>query len=73
MLAALVVLILITLTNYSALFFCCFATDYYGLWLKTYHRIDLACLHILVGQTVCTDKCNLRESFAKMFDLYYHY
>ncbi|GAA6229432.1 uncharacterized protein LOC108885333 [Lates japonicus] len=48
MLAALVVLILITITNYSALFFCCFATDYYGLWLKTYHRIDLACLHILV-------------------------
>ncbi|XP_047446346.1 uncharacterized protein si:dkey-29d8.3 [Mugil cephalus] len=48
MLAALVVLILIALTNYSALFFCCFATDYYGLWLQTYHRKDLACLRILV-------------------------
>ncbi|XP_037644289.1 uncharacterized protein si:dkey-29d8.3 [Sebastes umbrosus] len=48
MLAALVVLILIAISNYAALFFCCFATDYYGLWLKTYHRRDLACLRILV-------------------------
>ncbi|XP_028282970.1 uncharacterized protein LOC114449468 [Parambassis ranga] len=48
MLASLVVLILIALSNYSALFLCCFATDYYGLWLQTYHRKDLACLRILV-------------------------
>ncbi|KAM8727490.1 uncharacterized protein AB9X84_001185 [Acanthopagrus schlegelii] len=48
MLAALVVLIMIAISNYSALFFCCFATDYYGLWLQTYHRKDLACLRILV-------------------------
>ncbi len=48
MLAALVVLIMIAFCNYSALFFCCFATDYYGLWLQTYHRKDLACLRILV-------------------------
>ncbi|KAL6104718.1 uncharacterized protein ACO6RY_14381 [Pungitius sinensis] len=48
MLAALVVLILMTISNYIALFFCCFATDYYGLWLQTYHRKDLYCLRILV-------------------------
>ncbi|XP_069029394.1 uncharacterized protein [Embiotoca jacksoni] len=48
MLAALVVLTLIVMSNYSALFFCCLATDYYGLWLQTYHRKDLACLRILV-------------------------
>ncbi|XP_075934802.1 uncharacterized protein LOC142934211 [Anarhichas minor] len=48
MLAALVVLILMTIANYTALFFCCSATDYYGLWLQTYHRKDLYCLRILV-------------------------
>ncbi|KAM4551203.1 uncharacterized protein PAE49_015067 isoform 2-T2 [Odontesthes bonariensis] len=48
MLAALVVLILIVISNYSALFFCCLATDYYGLWLQTYHRKNLKCLIILV-------------------------
>uniref|UniRef100_A0A3B5KY79 Uncharacterized protein n=1 Tax=Xiphophorus couchianus TaxID=32473 RepID=A0A3B5KY79_9TELE len=48
MLAALVVLILIAFTNYSTLFFVCFATDYYGLWLQSYHSKDLVCLRILV-------------------------
>ncbi|CAN9502905.1 unnamed protein product [Ophioblennius macclurei] len=48
MLVALVVLILIVITNYCALFCCCYATDYYGLWLHTYHRKDLYCLRILV-------------------------
>ncbi|KAK2844000.1 hypothetical protein Q5P01_010659 [Channa striata] len=48
MLAALVVLILLAISSYSALFCCCFATDYFGLWLQTYHRKDLACLRILV-------------------------
>ena len=48
MLAALVVLIMIVISNFSALFFCCYATDHFGLWLKTYHRKDLACLRILV-------------------------
>ncbi|XP_053185809.1 uncharacterized protein LOC128368915 [Scomber japonicus] len=48
MLAAMVILILIVITNYCALFFCCFATDYYGMWLQTYYPKDLACLRILV-------------------------
>ncbi|XP_037535197.1 uncharacterized protein LOC119412283 [Nematolebias whitei] len=48
MVAAMVVLMLIAFTNYCALFFSCYATDYYGLWLKTYHSKDLACLRILV-------------------------
>ncbi|XP_054483333.1 uncharacterized protein LOC129116492 [Anoplopoma fimbria] len=48
MLAALVVLILMTISNLTAMFFCCFATDYYGLWLQTFHRKDLYCLRILV-------------------------
>ncbi|XP_041847564.1 uncharacterized protein LOC121643968 [Melanotaenia boesemani] len=54
MLAALVVLICIVISNYGALFFCCFATDYYGMWLQTYHSKTLACLRILVqnGLTV---------------------
>ncbi|KAK5859416.1 hypothetical protein PBY51_020971 [Eleginops maclovinus] len=48
MLVALVVLILMVITSYTALFCCCFATDYYGLWLQTYHRKDLFCLRALV-------------------------
>ncbi|XP_014835116.1 PREDICTED: uncharacterized protein LOC106912846, partial [Poecilia mexicana] len=52
MLAALVVLILMVFTNYSALFFVCFATDYYGLWLQSYHSKDLACLRILVQNSL---------------------
>ncbi|KAF3698863.1 hypothetical protein EXN66_Car014550 [Channa argus] len=48
MLVALVVLILMAISSYSALFCCCFATDYFGLWLQTYHRKDLACLRILL-------------------------
>ncbi|XP_041658226.1 uncharacterized protein LOC121519550 [Cheilinus undulatus] len=48
MLAALVVLILVTISNYSALFFVCYATDHYGLWLQAYHRKDLFCLRALV-------------------------
>ncbi|KAJ0059092.1 hypothetical protein NL108_007474, partial [Boleophthalmus pectinirostris] len=48
MLAGLVVLIFIALTNYCILFFCCWATDYYGLWLKTYYPRDLRCLRWMV-------------------------
>lgn len=48
MLAAMVVLILIAVTNYSTLFFCCWATDYYGLWLKAYYPRDLGCLRWMV-------------------------
>ncbi|KAM9719583.1 uncharacterized protein ACNS7B_020354 [Menidia menidia] len=48
MLAALVVLMLMVISCYSCLVLCCFATDYYGLWLRTYHRRNLACLRILV-------------------------
>ncbi|XP_011614656.1 uncharacterized protein [Takifugu rubripes] len=48
MLAALVVLIMIAISNFGALFFCCSATYRYGLWLKMYHSKDLACLRILV-------------------------
>ena len=49
MLAALVVLILMVITSCTALFCCCFATDYYGLWLQAYHRKDLFCLRVLVS------------------------
>ncbi|XP_004085588.3 uncharacterized protein LOC101170005 [Oryzias latipes] len=48
MLVAMVVLLLMVITNFSALFFCCSATDYYGLWLKRYHGKDLASLILLV-------------------------
>lgn len=48
MLAALVVLVLMVVTNIGALFYCCYATDYYGLWLQTFHKKDLYCLRILV-------------------------
>ncbi|XP_061653315.1 uncharacterized protein si:dkey-29d8.3 isoform X1 [Phyllopteryx taeniolatus] len=48
MLSALVLLILIVISNYSALSICCFATDYYGLWLKTYYPKDLTCITVLV-------------------------
>ncbi|XP_068605337.1 uncharacterized protein si:dkey-29d8.3 [Brachionichthys hirsutus] len=48
MLAALVVLIMLVISSHSMLFFCCLATDRYGIWLRTYHRRDLACLRILV-------------------------
>lgn len=49
MLAALVVLTLIAVSNVGALVFCCAATYRCGLWLKTYHSRDLACLRILVS------------------------
>ncbi|XP_051944516.1 uncharacterized protein LOC127616753 [Hippocampus zosterae] len=48
MLSALVVLILIVISNYSALSICCFITDYYGLWLHTYYPKDLTSVTILV-------------------------
>ncbi|KAM4623288.1 uncharacterized protein ACJ7VT_004382 [Polymixia lowei] len=48
MVACLFVLILVSFSSYSALFFCCYATDYYGVWLKRQHPKDLACLRILV-------------------------
>lgn len=48
MLAALVVLIMIVVSNFGALFACCYTTYRYGLWLQTYHSKDLACLRILV-------------------------
>ncbi|CAL8236751.1 unnamed protein product [Boreogadus saida] len=48
MVAALVVLVMLTLSSYGALFFCCYATDNYGLWLQTHQPKDLACLRILV-------------------------
>lgn len=49
MLAALVVLTLIVVSNVGALIFCCAATYRYGLWLKAYHSRDLACLRVLVS------------------------
>ncbi|KAM7378723.1 hypothetical protein PAMP_004327 [Pampus punctatissimus] len=48
MLVALMLLILLVISSYCALCFCCFATDYYGLWLQTYYPKDLCCLRILV-------------------------
>ncbi|XP_056149520.1 uncharacterized protein si:dkey-29d8.3 [Lampris incognitus] len=48
MMAALAVLALVAVSNYSALFFCCYTTDYYGLWLQMHHPKDLALLRILV-------------------------
>ncbi|XP_061695665.1 uncharacterized protein si:dkey-29d8.3 isoform X3 [Syngnathoides biaculeatus] len=48
MLSALVLLSLIVISNSSALSICCFATDFYGLWLKTYYPKDLTCVIILV-------------------------
>ncbi|XP_061588698.1 uncharacterized protein LOC133452946 [Cololabis saira] len=48
MLAALAVLVMIVIANVSTLCFCCFATDYYGMWLKAYHKKDLRFLQILV-------------------------
>lgn len=69
MLAALVVLILIVISNFSALFFCCFATDNYALWLQTYYPKDLACLRILVGRPQCEDRDTLVLNMTLM---YYH-
>lgn len=57
MLAALVVLVLIAVTNFGAMFYCCYATDYYGLWLQTFHRKDLYCLRILVCLRVVLSPC----------------
>ncbi|XP_013873178.1 uncharacterized protein LOC106524078 [Austrofundulus limnaeus] len=74
MVGALVVLILIAFSNYSALFFCCYATDYYGLWLQTHHRKDLACLRILVqnGLTVYTTWTSVASliNFAVVLELW---
>ncbi|KAM6948441.1 uncharacterized protein FYW47_016405 [Aplochiton taeniatus] len=53
MYAALGVLAGICFTSYSAVFFCCYATDYYGLWLSEQQPRDLLCLRLLVLNGLC--------------------
>lgn len=53
MYAALGVLVGICFTNYSAVFFCCYATECYGLWLHENQPRDLLCLHLLVQNGLC--------------------
>ncbi|XP_072235019.1 uncharacterized protein [Leuresthes tenuis] len=48
MVAALVFLILITLTNYAMIFFSCYGLKNYGAWLNKYHKVDLWLHRVLI-------------------------
>ncbi|XP_073344171.1 uncharacterized protein [Pagrus major] len=48
MVAALVFLILIALTNYTVIFFSCHGLHSYGAWLNKYHKVDLWLHRVLV-------------------------
>nr|XP_019942851.1 PREDICTED: uncharacterized protein LOC109629548 [Paralichthys olivaceus] len=52
--AALVVLILIALTNYLVIFFSCYALHNYGAWLNKYHKVDLWLHRVLIQNGVAT-------------------
>lgn len=48
--AALAFLILITLTNYTMIFFSCHGLHTYGAWLNKYHKVDLWLHRVLVSK-----------------------
>lgn len=50
MIAGLVVIALIALTNYIMIFFSCHGLNVYGAWLNKYHKRDLWLIRILVSQ-----------------------
>ncbi|XP_034998815.2 uncharacterized protein LOC118098783, partial [Hippoglossus stenolepis] len=50
--AALVVLILIALTNYLVIFFSCYGLNNYGAWLSKYHNVDLWLHRVLIQNGV---------------------
>ncbi|KAM3593550.1 uncharacterized protein V6R79_015133 [Siganus canaliculatus] len=52
MIAAMVFLILVILTNYSMIFFICHGLHIYGPWLKKYHNVDLWLIRVLVQNGV---------------------
>ncbi|XP_034562851.1 uncharacterized protein LOC117829331 [Notolabrus celidotus] len=52
MIAALVFLILIVLTNYAMIFFSCHGLQSYGAWLNKYHRVDLWLHRVLIQNGV---------------------
>lgn len=49
MIAALVFLILIALTNYAIIAFSCLGLHNYGAWLNKYHKADLWLIRVLVS------------------------
>lgn len=52
MIAAMVFLVLVILTNYSMVFFICHGLHLYGPWLNKYHKADLWCYRIIVQNGV---------------------
>ncbi|XP_031706162.1 uncharacterized protein LOC116385101 [Anarrhichthys ocellatus] len=48
MAAALAFLIMISLTNYTMIFFSCYGLHNYGAWLSKYHKVDLWLQRVLV-------------------------
>lgn len=48
MIAAMVFLVLVILTNYTMVFFICHGLHIYGPWLNKYHKVDLWCYRILL-------------------------
>jgi hypothetical protein len=51
MLAALMFLLVVIVTNYAMMAFSCHGLHVYGAWLNKYHRVDLWLLRILVSGT----------------------
>uniref|UniRef100_UPI0037E8AA0B uncharacterized protein n=1 Tax=Semicossyphus pulcher TaxID=241346 RepID=UPI0037E8AA0B len=52
MLVALVLLIMVIITNYLMIFFICHGLHFYGAWLKKYHNADLWCYRVIVQNGV---------------------
>lgn len=51
MIGALVLLVLVIVTNYSMIGFVCHGLHVYGAWLNTNHKVDLWLLRVLVSAT----------------------
>ncbi|XP_062377580.1 uncharacterized protein LOC134066305 isoform X2 [Sardina pilchardus] len=54
MIAALVIIALVALTNYIMIFFSCHGLKIYGAWLNKYHKRDLWLIRILVQNGIAT-------------------
>ena len=51
MLAALMFLLVVIITNYAMMAFSCHGLHVYGAWLNKYHRVDLWLIRIFVSDT----------------------
>ncbi|KAL1006235.1 hypothetical protein UPYG_G00069580 [Umbra pygmaea] len=53
MIPAFIILLLVTLTNYTMIFYSCHALHTFGAWLHKYHNMDLWLIRMLVQNGLC--------------------